>query len=155
MDLTEHLDFPSLSIDLGGKSYSFGELPLESLARLQQWIRANCLHPIDAIKAHLDGLPDTDRQRLLESARVEARTWPPQIGTQAGALALLGSEAGQVEALYEGLLVHQPAITRPQALRVFRQLGKNLAKGDGEKTIQRIFAVMFGLGDPDDDRPKG
>lgn len=167
MTLDQLTDEPQLSIGIGGRLYRFSELPIEGLGRLQAWLKANCVHPVTALKDHLDGLPDRDRERLLEAARREGRDWPPQVGTAAGAAALLGTEPGQIEALYEGLRVHQPETSRELAVRIFRQLRRDAGKlaaaarkegreYDGEGPARLIFATLFGLEDPDDelDLPK-
>jgi hypothetical protein len=168
MDLSHLTDQPQLRLTICGRAYRFSELPLEALGRLQEWLKANHKHPLDDIKPHLSGLSDTDRAAVLEAARKEGRNWPPQIGTAAGSAALLSSEPGQVEAVYEGLLVHQPELSREAAARVYRQLRKEAGAAakaakragreyDGEGTAHRIFAVLFGLDDPSDeyDLPKG
>ncbi len=164
--LTSLTDRPELTVEVGGRVYSFSELPIGKLADLQVWIRQHSTHPIDALKGHLDGLLEGDRATLLEAARQEARRWPPEIGTAEGAAALLGSEAGQREAFYAGLSVHHPEVTRDEAVRIFRSLQKDAAREakrakregreyDGEGAARRIFAVLFGMDDDDeDDAPK-
>jgi len=158
MSLTTATDSPELTVTIGSASYSFSELPIAALAKLQAWIRSHVPHPLDALKGHLDGLDPADRAVLLEAARVEARSWPPEIGTAAGAAALLGSEPGQVEALAAGLSVHHPELTRPDVERLYRALGKETmrlvraarSRGrayDGEGTMRRVFATLFGLDD--------
>ncbi len=161
MSLETCTDSPELTVTIGGASYSFSELPIAQLAKLQTWIRAHVPHPLDTLKGHLDGLDPADRAALLEAARVEARGWPPQIGTAAGAAALLGSEPGQVEALAAGLSVHHADLSREHVGRIYRQLRKDAGREakkarregreyDGEGDVRRIFAVLFGLDDPDE-----
>lgn len=157
MDLATLIGLPELSVEIRGRLYQFSELPIDSLARLQAWVKANVPHPLDVVKGHLDGLPDGDRRYLLDQARIDARSWPPVVGTAAGAAALLSTEPGQFEAFFEGLLVHQPATVRNLARSLFRGLRADAAKAaqaaqkegrefDGESTARSIFAVLFGLG---------
>ena len=154
--MIELTDQPCLTIDIAGQTYRFSELPIEALGRLQAFIKAVVPHPVAALAGHLDGLDEADRRYLLEQARLEAKSWPPVIGTAEGSAVLLGSEAGQIETLYEGLRVHQPATTREFAKRIFRHLRKQSADDslraqrngreyDGEGPARRIFAVLFGL----------
>ena len=78
------------------------------------------------------------------------------MGTSAGALALLSTEPGQIEALWRGLQLHQAETTRDQARALYRQLTREAAAearrngpaADGEGTVRRIFSVLFGHGDP-------
>lgn len=161
MDLTKLTDRPELTVPIGGRDYDFSEIPIGKLSDLQDFIRKAVPHPLEALKGHLDGFSDRDRDRLLDEARAAGAKWPPQVGTAEGAAALLGTEAGQVEALRVGLSVHHPEMTADDAGRLFRQLRKEtlrLARAarkakrdyDGEGTVRRIFAVLFGL-DPDEE----
>jgi hypothetical protein len=144
MDITQLADEPELVVTIAGREYRFSELTIAALARLQSWIRAHTVHPLDAIREHLGGLRDEERDKLLERARVEAAAWPPQLGTPAGALALLGTEAGQIEALFEALAVHQKELSYDDARRLYRRLKKD-AKRTGETTVTRIFGIAFGV----------
>ncbi len=167
MTLDQLTDLPQLELPIGGKLYRFSELPVEALGRLQAIIKRTVPHPVAALAGHLDGLAEADRQYVLEQARAESWRWPPVVGTAAGAAALLGTEEGQIEALYEGLQVHQPETSRAVAVRIFRLLRTDSAaaakaakaagrKYDGEGPARRIFAALFGLDDPDlaDELPK-
>lgn len=167
-DLTKLTDEPELAIIINGRLYHFSELPIAAIARLQTWVRANIPHPVDSLKGHLDGLPESVAIAMGQAARQEAKSWPPQVGTGAGAIALLSSEPGQVETLYEGLVAHQPGATREDAQRLYRELTREAArqskaakragkKYDGEGEVQRIFSVLFGLdqsADPEERLPK-
>lgn len=163
LDLTQLTDEPELIVQIGGRAYQFSELPIEALARLQSWLRANNPHPVDALRGHLEGLPDHVAIAMGEAARKEAKTWPPQVGTAAGSIALLSTEPGQIEVLYEGLCGHQ-ATTRESAHALYRVIQKQTAreakaakaaglKYSGEGTITRIFGVLFGLDDSEDRLP--
>lgn len=168
LGLAELTDQPTLSVAIGGKTYRFSELTLEGLGRLQAWINTHCVDPLESIKSGLEGFPPEDRQFLLNEARKDRKAWPPDVKTSAGKKALLGTdpgnggEPGQIEALFEGLRVHWPSVTREQAHRMYRDLTKEafqLAKAakragkkfNGETTIQRIYATMFDLDMPDPD----
>ena len=85
MDLTTLTGSPELTVPIGGRVYAFSELPIDALAKLQAFIRANTPNPLDLVKPHLDGLSTADRQHVLEQARLDAKNWPPQVGTSAGA----------------------------------------------------------------------
>lgn len=176
MDLTHLNDRPELAVAIGGREYRFSEVPIGRLADLQDFLRRTLPHPIDAIKPHLDGLAAADRQSLLEAARREGRSWPPQAGTAAGTAALLATEAGQVEALFAGLSVHHAGLSREDAARLYHQLGRDAARAqaraarlhrqacaaarregrpapdppaaDEDGAARRIFSVIFGMGDP-------
>lgn len=168
LDLDRLTDQHCLEIDIGGQVFRFSELPIEALGRLQAVIKTLVPHPVGALSGHLDGLCDADRQYLLQQAWIEAKSWPPVIGTAAGAAALLGSEPGQIETLYEGLRVHQPAITKEEARQIYRLLRRQSASDsrkaqqqgreyDGEGPARRIFGTLFGLDESDeagDELPK-
>jgi hypothetical protein len=150
-DLAQLTDHPDLTIAIGGREYRFSELPVAQLGRLQAWVKDSSPHPVDE-----------DRRYLLDQARRDAQRWPPKVGTAEGAAALLGTEPGQIEALAAGLSVHHPELSRADAERVFRALRKDAAKEarraqregrkyDGEGAARRIFAVLFGLDDDEDD----
>lgn len=145
--LTELLDGPELTVEIGGEPYSFSEIPVGILVSLQGWVNKHTPHPLDSLKGHLDGLPEPVALALAEKARQEAKLWPPQIGTAAGAIALLGGTAGQKEALFVGLKIHQPEMTRERSDRIYRQIETNAMQG--ESLARRIFAVLFGQGDPE------
>lgn len=170
LGLAELTDQPTLSVTIGGKAYRFSELTLDGLGRLQAWINKHCVNPLDSIKSGLDGFSEEDRRTLLDQARKEYKSWPPDIKTSRGKKAVLGSEPGeggepgQIEVLFEGLRVHQPETTREQSREIYGALTKEamkLAKAakragkkfNGETTIQKIYATMFDLDmpDPDDD----
>lgn len=165
-DLTQLTDQPELSVPIGGRRYLFSELPLSALARLQTWVNDHTPHPVDSLRGHLDGLPDHVAVAMGEAARNESKAWPPQVGTSAGAIALLSTEPGQIQTLFEGLAAHEPGVTLDDAYRVYRGLRREAArevkaakragrKCDGEGTVQRVFAVLFGLDDGDESLPKG
>ncbi len=160
LTLTELADAPELSVTIGGQLFHFSELPLERLARLQSYINRTVPDPWQHARERAAGLPDAVAAALLENARQESLRWPPQLGTAAGAVALLSTDAGQLEALHEALQVHQPGITRDDARAVFRLMRKDSAARmrearragrayQGEGVARRIFAVAFGQDDPD------
>jgi hypothetical protein len=162
--LAELLDGPTFTARIGGRDYAFSEVPVSSLLALEAWIRENTPHPIESIKPHLDGLTAAERRRLLEKARQDAKDWPPRIGTQAGAAALLGSgDMGQIETLYHGLLVHHPKATREHARGLYRKLGREVKRevrsGDESPIVRKIYAAIFGMldeeGEPRGGLPKG
>jgi hypothetical protein len=162
MDLTNLVDLPELTVAIAGQDYHFSELPLGKRALLQAWIAAHVPNPMEQVKAELAGLAAEDRQYLLNEARKERQHWPPDVETARGKIALLSTEPGQVEALVVGLSVHHPEITRGQATKLFKQLERETAAAaraakaagleyNGESTIQRIYATLFGLSLPSDD----
>ena len=110
MNLMQHADKPELTVTIGGQPYDFGEIPIEALAELQEWIRKNIPHPLEAIKPHLKGLPTDVAIGLTDRAREEAKDWPPEIGTAAGSAALLSKESGQILALRVGLQKFHPEV---------------------------------------------
>jgi len=154
LTLDQLTDAPQLTVSIAGREYQFGELPLDALGRLQAWIKRAVPNPIDAVKPHLEGLSEADRRALLDRAYDDARSWPPILGTDAGAKALLSGEPGQVEAFHEGLKVHQPQVTRAEAGRLYKTLLRDAARDrSAARTAARIFAVLFGA--PDPERPDG
>lgn len=169
-NLAEHTGKPTLFIKSNGKEWGFSELSIEKLADIQSWMIKNVPHPITAIKPYLTGLEDQDRRYLLDQARKDAMLWPPDPRTSHGASLLVASEAGQIEALRVGLSVHHANedIGEPEARAIFRALVFEAAKeskrakkagieSDGQATVNRIYAIMFGLPDPateEDDDPK-
>lgn len=164
--LDELLDGPTMTVQAGSRRLLFGELPLAALGRLQGWLRANAPHPVSSLAGRLDGLSDADRRHLLDKAHEEARHWPPVIGSPAAARALLGSDAGLIEVIYEGLLVHQPGSTRDDAARLVRALSRRVekairaAKGTGVRPaavddVMKLTAVLFGTADADADADEG
>lgn len=166
--LDQLLDRPQLVLPIAGEPYGFSELPAGQLARLQSWIRQATPHPLQALKGQLDGLPAHVQESVAEAARVAALSWPPKIGTAAGTAALLSTEPGQIQAIAEGLSVHHPGLSDGQVRAIFRALRSDASRQakraraegrdyDGEGQVKRIFAVLFGLDDPDhgdDDGPK-
>jgi hypothetical protein len=164
--LAELLDGPTFTLRIGGADYRFGEIPVPSMLALEEWIKANSPHPIQAIKPYLDGLPPEERQSLLENARKDAKDWPPRVGTQAGSRVLMSSgDLGQIEVLYYGLLVHHKEATREHARGLHCWLERAMrreiaADPDGESpTVRRIYAAIFGMldeqGEPISGPPKG
>ena len=160
LTLTELADAPELSVEIGGHLLHFSELPLERLARLQAFIARTVPDPWRHAREKAAGLPDGVAAVLLENARQESLRWPPQLGTAAGAVALLSTDEGQMEALFEALQVHQPATTRDDARAVWKLMRKDSAARmrraraegrayRGEGLARRIFAVAFGQDDPD------
>jgi hypothetical protein len=153
-------DRPELIATIEGKEYGFGELPIGKRADLQAYLRRTTPHPIDAVKPHLEGLRPEDRQALLENARREARSWPPDLGTPAGMMALTSTTEGQIEVLAAALSVHHPECGREDAVRLYRALEREAAREamaarrrgepyDGRGTARRIYSVIFGMGDPE------
>jgi len=153
MDLSQLTDEAYEYVEtIGGMTFRFSELPLAALARLQSWLRDNVPHPIEAIAPHLGGLTEEERREMLEAARIEAREWPPKIGGTVAALALLGSELGQIEVFYEGLLVHHPDATREDAFRLYRifrhETARDIEVGKAEAArVRKLFGTLFGAED--------
>lgn len=159
LGLVELDDRVELTATIGGRAYRFGEVPVEKLADLDEFLRRTVPHPVQAIQPHLKGLADKDRAALLENARQEARDWPPRAGTSAGMAALMRTEPGQLEALAAGLSVHHPELSREQVAAVYRRLQRRAVRDasaarrrgedyDGEGLVRRIFSVICGFGDP-------
>jgi hypothetical protein len=144
MDLTQLTSQPELTVTIDDRQYHFSELPIDSLAALQSWIRERHPHPIDRLKPHLAGLSDDQQDKLLERARVDGLNWPPQVGTEQGAIVLLSTEAGQVFTMHQSLLVHQPTTTLAEARKFYRTLRKS-GKTRGDITVTRIFGTAFAL----------
>jgi hypothetical protein len=164
MDLSKFDDSsPEITERIGGLEFKFSELPFTAMLRLQSWIRANTPHPVESIAGHLDGLADADRIRMLDKAQELAMHWPPEIGTLDGAQALLGSEAGQVEAFREGLSVHHGDVSTDEAWRIYRTLKRDIARDTrkggwaaqkaGDR-VRRIYGVLFGSDDDGRGLPK-
>jgi len=150
LTLDQLTDAPQLTVSIGGRFYQFSELPLDALGRLQAWIKQAVPNPIDAVKPHLAGLNPEDRRALLDRAYDDALSWPPILGTAAGAKALLSGEPGQTEAFCEGLSIHQPQISRAEAVRLYKTLLRDAARDrSAARTAARIFAVLFGAPDPE------
>lgn len=156
MNLAEFTDQPELVVTVAGQELRFSELTLEAKGRLQAWLHRNVPNPVEAIKDDLEGLDADMRFRLLNEARKERQYWPPDIESSAGKIALLSTEPGQIEVLWEGLKTQQPDITRPRAYKIFMALKQESAKvsrqgGNGERKIQTVFATIFGFSLPDED----
>jgi hypothetical protein len=163
LDLDRLTGAAAFSAAIGGKTYEFGALTLEAEGQLQAWVKANHPHPLEAVKPHLAGLDAGDRAELLDRARKEAATWPPQVGTQAGAVALLSTQPGQEEVLFHALRLWQPFVTRDDARQVYRQLLRDAAAFGRKESaaakreareprefdlVRKIFAVAFDTYDP-------
>jgi hypothetical protein len=158
-------DRPTLFVTIEGRQYGFSELTGEKRADLQAYLRRTTPHPIEAVKPHLDGLSPADRQSLLEGARRAAMDWPPNLDDASGMVALTSRTAGQIEALFVGLTMHHPELTRDDAARIYRALEREAmreamtARRRGEKydetlgTARRIYSVMFGSPDPAVEEP--
>jgi hypothetical protein len=147
LDLTELTDEPELTVQIGGKTFHFSELPIGSLAKLQAWIKANMPDPLVTLRERLNGYPESVVAKLTADVRQETPNWPPIMGSAEAAVALMGTQAGQVYSLWVGLLVHQPAATIEDADRVYRKLKK---MRDG-KLVKRIFRTIFGTAVPERD----
>lgn len=159
LDLSELLDGPVVTEEIGGIKFRFSEVPISAMLAMQGWIRENCPHPLESIRPHLEGMPPAIATELAENARQEARDWPPKVGTGEGAAVLMGSEAGQVIVLMHGLNVHHPGATLDDAWKVYRAMKRSAAKeirksSTGESpTIRRIYAAIFGTLDETEDEP--
>jgi len=155
LDLTELTDEPELTAEIGGKIYRFSELPIGHLAKLQAWIKANVPDPLVALRERLAGYPDAVAAQVAAETRREAPSWPPMVGTSEAAVALMGTQQGQVYSLWIGLTVHQPASTIEDADRLYRALKR---ARDG-KLVKRIFRTIFGTAagerDEDEDEDQG
>jgi hypothetical protein len=161
--LTDHA---AVDIEIGGRPYTFRELSVDALGRLQADIKRLCPSPVARIMPQLEGLPPRDRDKMLEFAYREAQAWPPVVGTAEGAAALLSTEPGQVAVLHEGLKASDPDTTLDEAAAVYRQLRRDAARQakaaraagrryDGEGVAKRIFGVLFDVEDSGDESPKG
>lgn len=151
MDLTKLVDgIPELREVIGGVEVVFSEIPIEGLARLQSWVNDHVPNPLEAIRDHLAKLPQAIASDLAEKARRESLTWPPEIGTGEGAVALLGSTEGQIIAFHEGLRVHHSDATFGDAGRLYRVLKREVAKSKDERRVRRIYATIFGTDAVDD-----
>jgi hypothetical protein len=159
LDLTELTDEPEFTTTIGGKTYHFSEIPIGSLAKLQSWIKANVPDPLVTLRERLTGYPESVVAQLTADVRREAPNWPPIVGSSEAAVALMGTQQGQVYSLWVGLLVHQPGATIEDADRLYRALKR---KRNG-KLVKRIFRTIFGTSiserDEDDEEespdPKG
>ena len=139
---------PELTVKIAGQDYHFSELTLGSKSRLQVWLRDNTPDPMESVKASIEGLAPEDRQYLLNEARKDRLAWPPEISTMKGRLALLSSDMGQNELLFEGLQIHHPEMTRAGAFKVYRGLER---EPDGKAKIAKIYATLLHLVLPDED----
>lgn len=140
MDLTELTDEPEFTTTIGGKTFHFSELPIAGMAKLQGWIKTNIPDPLVTVRDRLAGYPESVVAQVVSDARRETPLWPPMVGTSEAAVALMGTQAGQVYSLWVGLLVHQPTATIEDADRLYRILKK---RRDG-KLVKRIFRTIFG-----------
>jgi hypothetical protein len=162
-DLVQHADKPELTVTIGGHDYDFGEIPIDHFADLQVWVNKNIPHPLAELEGRLEKLPKDVAIALADAARIEARDWPPEIGTAKGAQALLSKESGQILALAVGLRKFHPGTSPAEVARLYHQIGKDAARAvkrlgrplkPDEQIAARIFAVLFRLGDPGDEAPK-
>jgi hypothetical protein len=151
---------PQLRIAAGGREYEFSEIDLYGNAELQAVIKEIVPHPVRAIAPHLEGLPDRDRDRLLDRAYRDAMHWPPEIGSPEGSDALSNSNAGRIAVLWEGLKACDPGATREDAVRLHEDLRKESSREmaaatragelyEGNKKLRDIFRCIFGA-EPDD-----
>jgi hypothetical protein len=156
VSLSELTDGYSLSMNIEGREYRFGELTIAALGRLQTFIERELPNPFDAIKTRLDGLEPEDRRYLLNEARKEALGWPPNIQSREGKLAILAVERGQIEVLYECFQVHHPEMSKDRVKSLYQRMLRQVefesrrAKREGrdyngESDIQRIYAAGLGL----------
>ncbi|HXS24477.1 MAG TPA: hypothetical protein VN719_09620 [Gemmatimonadales bacterium] len=150
MDLARLSNQP-VEIVVAGQPLLFGELTLEGIARLQAWVKEHVPHPLRALQGQLVGFSESEKSELLRQAREDAKAWPPQIGTRKGNGALLSTEEGQIAALTEALKVHQPIWTDADGKRLYRQLERWGRKhpDQAEATLRRIYAIAFGVDDPE------
>jgi hypothetical protein len=139
MDLAEHLDTPIL-IELAGQEYGFSELFLEDWAHLDAWLKRTHPHPLEVIKPYLDGLTPEERKPLIDGAMERGRDWPPKLLTGEGLALLFSDLAGQIEALFVALRLHQPQVTRRDAQRLHRDV---LRAGQVDR-MNKALAIAFG-----------
>ena len=135
---------PEITISVGGVSYGFSELPLDDMVKMQGWIEKTYLHPVQAIRPHLEGLLAEDRQYLLEQARKSAPMWPPEVGTSDASRLIMSSPTGQVEALYYGLNVHHPGTTKEAAERFYRAFRRETTRRRDRYSVALLYATIFG-----------
>lgn len=55
-------------IEVGGKRYRLPRLSREIGEKFVAWVNPLLPHPLDAIKGHLDGLPEAMQQRIVDDA---------------------------------------------------------------------------------------
>lgn len=144
MDLAQTLNLP-VEIPIGGKTLRFSEFTLQELAQLQAWIKSHVVHPLDAIKGHLDGFSPEDRDRVIAQARAEARDWPPSPGSRAFSETLFSRPDGLRFAMSLALAKHQPTATDRDVKWLLKAMNRD------EATTKRIVGVLFGNDEPDDD----
>jgi hypothetical protein len=82
LDLTELTDEPELTVQIGGKTFHFSELPIGSLAKLQAWIKANVPDPLVTLRERLAGYPESVVAKLTADVRQETPNWPPIMGSR-------------------------------------------------------------------------
>ena len=128
---------------LGGLPYRVGPLALKEWGEIQAWIKANvpgpvavALQQLGAARAAGVTVDPGDRASLLREANVQARAWPPRVGTREwwGAL---DSRAADAAFLKVALARHQPTITAEQCAA--------LAESIGDEALARVARVAFGM----------
>lgn len=134
-----------VEITIDGAAYKVGPLKIRELGLLQAWVKTQVPHPIEAIKPHLTGLPEVVQIAMAESARQEAKSWPPQVGSIEANRLFSGAD-GEKELLFVILSKYQPHLTRADTDAMADRL--SLAE------FKAIADVAFGKG-PDLPKPEG
>jgi hypothetical protein len=154
MDLTELTDEPELTVTIGGMAFNFSDLPINYMAKLQAWIKANVPDPLVELRSRLEGYPESVIAQLTAEVRREYPAWPPIVSTREAAVVLMGSTQGQVQTLWVALMVHYPTVTIDEADKIYRALKRMR----DEKLVTRIYTTIFGTAGADgkeDSDPKG
>lgn len=93
-------------VKIGDKIYFVGELQIRDLAGIQLWLQERTPHPLELIRADLDGLEGEERLQALRAAWRESQDWPPRWDTPKGK-ELLGTAEGVSAILTLILSKHQ------------------------------------------------
>jgi hypothetical protein len=138
---------PELTETIAGHQYHFSALTVDALARLQAWMRDNIPDPMESVKPALEGLAPEDRQYLLNEARKERLSWPPDIMSHKGKIALMSSDSGTQELFLECVHVHHPEITREGSYKIYWALVK---EPNFKRKILKIIGLALHLQIPDE-----
>src|SRR5262249_32536393 len=133
----------------------FSEVPIGSLASLEEFLKRAMRNPLEEARERLAKVTDAERAVILRVAQEQARGWRlPTPGTAAFLSARCSAEEGQMQAFRAGLSVHPPDIDDRGVLALYRQLQRDTLRearrtgGSGEGMVTRLYSVIFGFGDP-------
>ncbi len=129
---SESLSKAPREVTLAGKTYLVSKLEYEEWNLLRAWIKDHAVDPVVAMMDHMTRakaagitVSDEDRKLLYETARQEAKVWPPMVGSDGWFSVLLTTDGASERFLSLVLKKHNPAISDEELARINRDASGN------------------------------